>query len=135
MPTKLFNTIFLMLIFGVYAVEPQAQILKSRPTDQAEIQLLPRYCQMRFSDKYQQVDKQTRRNFDRQFPEIHHHCNGLNWMKRAQSTTNKKHRKFYLKRAINEFDYGLKKWKPNHPLRQEAQMNKMQAEAMLKYRF
>lgn len=128
-----FNVVVLIFASNFYAVVLQAQILQSRPTEQAEISLLPKYCQIRFSDQYRQMDKQARRTFDNRFPEIQHHCNGLNWMNRARSSINKKYRKFYLKSAINEFNYGLKKWLPNHPLRQEAQMNKMQAETMLKY--
>ena len=65
------------------------------------------------------------------YSHLHHYCFGLNYINRARFMTNKVDRRHALTVAINNFNYVIKRWKPNFELYSSAKAYKHQAELML----
>jgi hypothetical protein len=65
------------------------------------------------------------------FVHVHHYCQGLSHMNRANLNFNKKLRREYLQTAISEFDYVLRNWPADFVLSVDAQKRKTLAGIML----
>lgn len=108
-----------------------AQTRKPHGPDASEIALLPVYCQAKFSK-----DRNTQRLWAQRMGEgwidLHHYCYGLNFINRANMEFQKSERTFNLVQARAEFDYVLRNWSANYPLRAEAESNKAMVEMLLR---
>jgi hypothetical protein len=93
---------------------------------------LPQACQVRYSGDQASKDAWSQKLGRDNFIHLHHYCNGINFSRRAMTTLDKKEKRYYLQRAIANFDYVLEHWPANSPLRPEAEAGKLQAVNMLK---
>lgn len=103
-----------------------------RPTD-SELMALPPYCQARIRGDDSARKVWAQRIGPKNFSHLHHYCFGLNYMNRALSEFDTDERRRIYRRAVQQFDYVLKRWPPDFPLTSEALLQKQQAEAMQAY--
>lgn len=106
------------------------QLLPEAPT-KAELELLPKACDARLNG-----DNATRSFWNEKigpdnFLHLHHFCFALNFINRAKFSVDKRNKGYYLGRAIQNFDYVLKAWPANSPLRPDAEAGKKEAQMML----
>jgi hypothetical protein len=110
-----------ILVSGAgHALAQQGPNLNIAPTP-LEKQALPPGCQAKL-DGTPAVQKA--------FLHLHHYCFGLNSMNRARTAFDRRHRGFYLKTAIGEFDYVLDRLQPTDPLKPEVERAKFEAVQM-----
>ncbi len=98
----------------------------------AELKLLPQACSARFGE-----DKAAKGFWEQKigrdnFLHLHHYCFGLNFINRAKFAIDKKNKVYYLNLAVGNFDYVLRHWPANSPLRPEAEAGKREAQLMIK---
>jgi hypothetical protein len=98
----------------------------------AEIAMMPEYCQARWGGK----DKMAYKNWSQRLGEsnfihIHHYCAGLHFMNQAAMESGPKKQKHILQKAIRNFDYVLARWPKDFSLTSSAQMYRRQADMML----
>lgn len=116
-------------LFTSLVLSPLAR--SSNVVTDAEIAVLPPYCQARLG-KDEALKKIWSDRLGRdQFLHMHHFCFGLAFMSRARMEINKKDRRFTLQGAVRNFDYVLARWPATFPLTAQAQGLKSQALTML----
>lgn len=62
------------------------------------------------------------------YSHLHHYCFALNYMNRARFEPNKNDKELYLKMALLNFDYVLKRWRPDFQLYGSAKVYRSQVE-------
>ena len=101
-----------------------------------EIAALPAACQVKLSEQGRKDQAQqamwSARLGANTWLHFHHYCHGLKFMNRAQFAINREDRRYFLGSAIGEFDYVLKAWPADSPLRSDAQMRKYLAQTQLR---
>ena len=103
--------------------------LSTLPTP-AEMSRLPVVCSVKMGHD-QAAQKMWEERLGTQiYLHVHHHCYALNFMNRANLTIEKRSKKYYLKEAIDNFNYVLRNWPEASPLHAEAQRLKEQCEMM-----
>lgn len=71
-----------------------------------EMKLLPPYCKARFEMSEQpQIAERWKSILGPDFINVHHYCQGLNFIKRAYSSFDANSRRYNLQNAINNFNY------------------------------
>ncbi len=98
----------------------------------AEIAMLPEYCQARWGGKDQIAYKNwSQRLGEDNFIHIHHYCAGLHFMRQAATEFGPKKKKSILQQAIRNFDYVLSRWPREFELTPSAAIYRQQAQTML----
>jgi hypothetical protein len=115
----------------------QLSYAQDAPISDAEIALLPPYCQATvFKKGSPDFQKLWHQRIAGRCDGLHHYCFGLNWLNRARMAMgNKQQYKYSLERVVGEISYLLGHASPTCPLLKEAQNYKNMAETMLKRRF
>lgn len=94
----------------------------------AEIAMLPLACQVKLSEQGRKDQAQqamwSARLGANTWLHFHHYCHGLKFMNRAQFAIRREDKQYFLGSAIGEFDYVLKNWPADSPLRSDAQTRK-----------
>lgn len=112
------------------ALANRGDLLSQRP-NALELESLPPFCNARLNGD-ESLQKLWSQKIGRDnFLHVHHFCFGLNLNRRALITFDKKQKRYYLERAVANFDYVLKHWPADSPMRSEATAGKAQAERML----
>lgn len=127
---------FLSLLFLVSGCifASHASALKSFAPTPAEIRMLPPYCAARLGapGAATSADMWKQQLGAGNYQHLHHYCYALNFMNRARIESNKNDRKYYLNNAIRNFDYVIKRWKPDFQLSISAKNYRSQVETMLR---
>lgn len=132
---KLLGSVLLTLV--LYVSQANAQVtLPFAPTD-AELSALPRECRSRTAKvkspaltvEWKMYESRLGRPV---WDHYHHYCFALNFMRRTQFATLKKDKMYNLQSAINNYNYLLRHWPPNSPMRIRAESGKREAELMMK---
>lgn len=97
----------------------------------AELAMLPEYCQARLGKNEVAYNTWKQRLGPSIFVHVHHYCFGLNFMSRANMEFDPKKKKHILKQAIRNFDYVLARWPSEFSLTPSATVYRQQAEMML----
>lgn len=99
-----------------------------------EMALLPLACQARLKEGFNGPSSAKWKQVlgDHVYLSLHHYCFALNSMNRAKFATDTRAKKYYLHVAINEFDYVLRGWPKDTPLRRDAEEGKLQAQLLTK---
>ncbi len=126
-----------LFVLGVHAAPLQAQVTLPLVPTALELAALPRECRSRVAEKLSpqlkaEWDAYTARHGRAVWDHYHHYCFALNLMNRTPRATLKKDKHFNLKGAIGNFNYVLRHWPANAPLRPVAESGKRQAELMIK---
>ena len=96
----------------------------------AEIASLPQYCQDRLSRDRDRMQRWSQTLGRSNAIHLHHYCYGLIYMHRTATEFDRGKQQRHARGAIKEFNYVLKRWPQNFPLYREAQMHKIQMEAL-----
>lgn len=90
-----------------------------------EMPRLPQYCQVKFNSPPGSPEWNAWRDrIGQNYIDIHHYCAALNYMNRYWGARTSSDRKFYLERAMSNFDYMAKAEKPDFALRAELYSNR-----------
>ncbi len=118
--------------FALFAALAAAPPPASAQVSDAEILMLPEYCQARFAGEKSAAYQSWQQRFGRtNFLHIHHYCYGLNAINKAKWEFEPQKKAFYYKRAIREFDYVLKRWPKGFSLTSTAMLYQQHAQTML----
>lgn len=99
---------------------------------EADLAMLPEYCQARFAGPNSMAYKSwNQRLGESNFRHIHHFCYGLAAMNRSRLEFDSQKKTAALRRAIREFDYVLKRWPKEFSLYPQAMVYQQHAETML----
>ncbi len=126
-----------VMTLATYATPLQAQVTLPLIPTELEFASLPRECRSRLAEKKSpqlkaEWETYTARHGPAVWDHYHHYCFALNFMNRTPLARLKKDKLFNLKGAINNFNYVLRHWPPNAPLRPLAEAGKRRAEFMTK---
>lgn len=90
-----------------------------------EMLLMPPYCKAKFTAPQGSPEWQTWRDrIGENFVDLHHYCAALNFVNRYWGARSVNDRNYYLKNAMDNFDYMVKAAKPGFPLLAELYSNR-----------
>lgn len=115
----------ILVVWWMSASAPAAAIDLSSVPNAVEMMRLPPYCAAKF--KSPQDPNEVKIWGDRigsNFGDIHHYCEGLNFVNRYWGARTTNERSYYLQQARNNFDYMVKAEKPDFALRSELYSNR-----------
>ena len=97
-----------------------------------EVAMMPDYCQAKMGGNAERYQYWNQRMGPDKFVHLHHYCHGLKQMNRLKLTLDKQQRRYIVQTAIGEFDYVLRNWPDGFYLKNEAKVQKTQAENLLR---
>ena len=97
-----------------------------------EVAMMPDYCQAKMGGNAERYQYWNQRMGPDKFVHLHHYCHGLKQMNRLKLTLDKQQRRYIVQTAIGEFDYVLRNWPDGFYLKNEAKVQKAQAENLLR---
>lgn len=97
-----------------------------------EVAMMPDYCQAKMGGNAERYQYWNQRMGPDKFVHLHHYCHGLKQMNRLKLTFDKQQRRYIVQTAIGEFDYVLRNWPDGFYLKNEAKVQKTQAENLLR---
>jgi hypothetical protein len=96
------GTLLMLSLGAAHAVEPYA--IQPR-----EVPLLPDYCQVKMGRPTESEQRAWAARFGLLWGDMHHYCNGLNFVNRAsRGGIGDIDRRYYLGASLGEFDYIIK---------------------------
>lgn len=117
----MFPCIMLMLLASGSAAATKLSFVP----DAQEMALMPPYCKVKFTAPQGSPEWQAWRDrIGENFIDIHHYCVGLNYVNRYWGAHNALDRGYYLKNAMDNFNYMVKAAKPGFPLLSELYSNR-----------
>jgi hypothetical protein len=113
-------------------IAPMAAQSQSKDMTDRDFSLLPTFCKTRLRGSPEEWKPLVARLGRDTFEDIHHFCFGLYFQNKARFAFKKTDKAHFWRRSVGEFDYVLRHWPPNEPMRPEAESAKRQSEFMLK---
>lgn len=121
----------LLAFFLLTPAQAQKKAWPHMPTPE-EVAMMPDYCQAKMGGSAERYQYWNKRMGPDKFVHLHHYCHGLKQMNRLKLTFDKQQRRYIVQTAIGEFDYVLRNWPDGFYLKNEAKVQKMQAENLLR---
>ena len=91
--------------FLTITISTHTQFLNASPKTDADFALLPPYCKVRFGDHSSADYKNWQRKFGRGWTDMHHYCEGLDYLNKANMSFDEGNRAKLLNIAVKQFSY------------------------------
>lgn len=122
---QLIRSTTILVVWWMSASAPAAAIDLSSVPNAVEMMRLPPYCAAKFRSPQDPNEvKIWRDRIGSNFGDLHHYCEGLNFVNRYWGSRKSSDRGYYLQQAKNNFDYMVKAEKPDFTLRSELYSNR-----------
>lgn len=116
---------FVIIIIYFMVPAPAVATDLSFNPNATEMLLMPSYCKVKFTAPQGSPEWQTwRGRIGENFIDLHHYCAALNFVNRYWKAQSASDRSYYLKNAMDNFDYMVRAEKPGFPLRAELYSNR-----------
>ena len=129
MENKSTYVLFLVVIISLFLFFPLNSNAIQRAPTESEMNLLPKYCAVKYKYEHRKTPevKYWKKTLGDNYGDIHHYCNGLNFINRAYKSKSLGERKDWVNKAIGEISYVIKAAKPGFPLLPELYLNRGKA--------
>jgi hypothetical protein len=116
--------------FGLMLAAPAASAQEPHMPTQLELAQMPEYCQAKMGSNQALHEQWRVRMGPQHFVHLHHYCHGLKHLQRASLASDTQKRRHQYERASAEFDYVIRNWPPEFPLRAQALQQQKMARTM-----
>lgn len=110
----------LVAVVALGAATRASAAVDHRYYNESDIPRMPEYCKVKFLAPQDSPEwRMWQQRIGHNFIDLHHYCAALNFMNRYWSARDANDRGFYLKNALDNFNYMVKAEKPDFLLRAE----------------